>query len=50
MNDTWERIEDVPEGVAVTDKDGDYWPPHYRPLTPKGRAHFNTWSPFRRAD
>ncbi|MFC9765694.1 hypothetical protein [Rhodococcus jostii] len=45
MSTTWDRIEDVPEGVMVTDRDGHLWLPQTS-LTPDGRAYINGFAPF----
>lgn len=47
--ETWDRIEDVPEGVTVTDKDGCIWPSKVS-ATRAGMAYINMFAPFTRAD
>jgi hypothetical protein len=49
MADTWDRIEDVPEGVTVTDRDGDYWRSSDA-RTQQGREYLNRYAPFARVE
>ena len=49
MTDTWNRIEDVPVGVMVTDKDGDPWVSG-ESKTPRGMAFVNKFAPFKRVE
>ncbi|MFC9764629.1 hypothetical protein [Rhodococcus jostii] len=45
MSATWDRIEDVPEGVTVTDRDGHVWLPQIS-TTRAGQVYINGFAPF----
>ena len=48
MSEVWDRIEDVPEGVTVTDRDGCIWLPQIS-TSRAGQVYINTFAPFARA-